>query len=112
MKTARLLDRQKQVVGSVSWRPPGYVDVDIADAELAADVRALVRQAQEKGLPLRSGGQREHEGKPVFVEWSEMIPPEDERFLVALVATLNRVSVAGRRLFGLLDPEEDHRAGV
>jgi hypothetical protein len=110
MKTAQLLNRQQEVVGSVTWMPPGAVQVDIADASIAAGVRALIVDAQEKGLPLRSGGPGEHGGQPVLVERTEMISVEDERFLAALVAALNRASVAGQRLFGVLEPREEHHA--
>jgi len=110
MRRARLLDRQRQVVGRLSWRPPGDVEIDIPDPDLAAAVEALVRRTLESGLPLRSGGRVDHGEGPVLVERSELVPREDERFLIALLASLNRASVAGRRVFGVLEPEEEDRS--
>ena len=112
MRRARLLDRQRQVVGRLSWRPPGDIEVDVADPDLAAAVWALVGRALESGLPLRSGGRVDHGEGPLLVERSELVPREDERFLIALLASLNRATVAGRRVFGVLEPEEDSRAGA
>jgi hypothetical protein len=112
MRKARLLDRQRQVVGRLNWRPPGNVEVDVADPDLAAAVGALVGRALENGLPLRSGGRADRGEGPMLVERSELVPREDERFLVALLASLNRATVAGRRVFGVLEPEDDGRAGA
>ena len=101
MKQVQLLDRQRQVVGSVTWAPPGDIQVDIADAQLAASVRALVAEARKSGLPLRCGGAIEHDGKQVFVERTETVTPDDERFLSAFAEKLSRIDFSGHRLFGV-----------
>lgn len=112
MKTLQLINRQREVVGHIAWTAPGDLQATIADAGLAAGVNAFLAEAKEKGLTLRGGEKVERDGKTLFVERSERITVNDERFLRALAEAINRVNFGGRRLFGLLKEEEAHHAGA
>ena len=106
MKILQLINRQREVIGQIAWNAPGDLQVTIADAGLAAGVIAFLAEAREKGLTLRGGEKVERDGKTLFVERSERITVDDERFLRALADAINRVNFSGQRLFGLLKGEE------
>lgn len=106
MKVMQLMNRQREVVGQISWDAPGNLEIAIEDADLAAGVNAFLDQAREKGLTLRSGGQVEHEGKTLFMDTLEQVPVNDERFLRSLADVISRENFGGQRLFGLIKEEE------
>jgi hypothetical protein len=106
MKIMQFINKRHEVVGQVRWAPPHQIQVDIADATLAAGLNALIDEACENGLLLHGGGPRERNGQMVFVEKIELVKADDERFLHALADAINRVSFAGQRVFGLVKDTE------
>lgn len=111
MKILQLINRQREVIGQIAWNAPGDLQVTIADAGLAVGVNAFLAKAREKGLTLRSGEKVERDGKILFVDRSERITVNDERFLRSLADTINRLKFSGQRLFGLIKEEEIRHAG-
>jgi len=112
MKILQLINRQREVIGQITWEMPGLLQVTLTDAGLVAGVNAFLADARDKGLTLRSGERVEKDGKTLFVDRSERITVDDERFLRALADAINRVSFSGQRLFGLIKGEEARHAGV
>ena len=112
MKILQLINRQREVIGQIAWNAPGELQMTIADAGLAAGVNAFLAEAREKGLTLRGGEKVERDGKTLFVDCSEQITVNDERFLRALSDTINRMKFSGQRLFGLLKEDEARHAGA
>lgn len=103
MITLRLIDKQRQALGTITWVPPDQVRVEIADPDLAAAIRDLVARGREPGLPLRGGGPARGEGeKGVLVETVEPVRPDDERFLRALADAINGRALAGQRVFAVV----------
>lgn len=112
MKQLTLINRQKMVVGSITWTAPDQLDVDITDTKLAAGVNILLTEARNNGLVLRGGERLEREGNAVFIDKQETIKISDERFLRALADHISQVNFNGQRVFGLLQAEEKSHAGV
>ena len=112
MKVLQLINQHRQVVGQIGWTPPDQLQVEVADATLAAGINALLAEAREKGLLWRGGGSQERDGKAVFVETVERVKADDERFLQALADAISRVRFAGQRVFGLVKGAEVRHAGV
>lgn len=108
----RLINKQRQVIGHIYWKPPDQIKIDVSDTGLAAGLNSMIVEACKNGLLMRGGGPLERDGKTVFVEKLERVKADDERFLNALADAISRVSFDGQRVFGLVKGMEVDHDGV
>lgn len=101
MKLIKILNGQRQVMAII--QSDLYVQTE--DNQLKKQIEGMLQKAKHEGIPTRSGGLVEKNGKKFFVEELIKVHPHDDNFLEALSDLIAQTKFSDTRYFGIIEEE-------
>jgi hypothetical protein len=106
LRGIRITDRTGHVLGVLTRKAGGKLDLEVADKGFESDLRDFLQRISSKPLPLRYGERQEEGGVITFVDKVRYVTPQEDGFLGAVRDLLLRTRFGSTPLRGWYVMEE------